>query len=333
MSHTLDRRAFLGRTAAAGVGAAVLGRRAFGQGGAGGKSVVVKAVRDTAVRDKKPDPKVVREMVHAVVMKLSGTSSPEAAWKTYIKPDDTVGVKINCLFGVGACTHPCVTEAVVEGVRLAGVPPEKIIVWDREDKHMTNSGYKVGKIDGVLYTGVNGDWEDEPTDIHTCKGRLAKILTRKITALVNVPILKTHGLAGVTFSLKNHYGSFHNPREAHGGRGSRKSHGGLCDPFIAEVNALPVIRKKTRLIVADALRPVANGGPQARPRYTYDEKAIMAGLDPVAMDTVGMKMLDAWRTKKDYPSLEETGSAVSIVTAAEKGLGVGDMSKIEIVEA
>ena len=333
MSREFGRREFLGRTAAAGVGAAVLGQRALAQGGSGGKSVVVKAIRADAVKDKKPDPKVAREMVHAVVMKLSGKSSPEAAWKAYIKADDTVGVKINCLFGVGACTHPCVTEAVVDGIRMAGVPAEKIIVWDREDKHLTNSGYKVGTIDGVLYTGVNDDWEEQPTDIHTCKGRLAKILTQKITALVNVPILKTHVLAGVTCSLKNHYGSFHNPRDAHAGQHGRKSHGGLCDPFIAELNALPPIREKTRLIVADALRPVANGGPQARPQFTYDEKAIMASLDPVALDTVGMKMLDAWRTKKDFSSLEETGSAVSITTAAEKGLGVGDMSKIEIVEA
>ncbi|MFO8013133.1 MAG: DUF362 domain-containing protein [Phycisphaerae bacterium] len=333
MGNSIDRRQFMGRTAAAGVGAAVLGQRALAQGGSDGKARVVKAVRPNAVKDKKPDPKVAREMVHAAVMKLSGTSSPEAAWKTYIKPDDVVGVKINCLFGVGACTHPCVTAAVVEGVRMAGVPAEKIIVWDREDKHLEKSGYKVGTIDGVLYSGVNGDWEDEPSDIHDCKGRLAKILTQKITALVNVPILKTHGLAGVTCSLKNHYGSFHNPSSAHGGRGGRKAHGGMCDPYIAELNALPVIREKTRLIVVDALRPVANGGPQARPRFTYDEKAIMAGLDPVALDTVGLKMLDAWRTKRDYPSLEETGSAVSITTAARKGVGEGDMSRIEIVEA
>jgi len=332
MSGKLGRRAFLGRTAAAGAGAAVLGRRAFAQG-EGGKSKVVRAVREDAVKDKKPDPKVVREMVHAVVMKLSGKSSPEAAWKTYVKPDDTVGVKINCLFGVGACTHPCVTSAVVEGIRMAGVPAEKIIVWDREDKHLKNSGYKVGKIDGVLYTGVNDDWEEEPVDIHTCKGRLAKILTRRVTALVNVPILKTHTLAGVTFSMKNHYGSFHNPGSAHGGRGGRKAHGGMCDPFIAEVNALPVIRKKTRLIVADALRPVGNRGPSARPRHTYDERAIMAGLDPVAMDTVGMTMLDAWRAGQKMPSLEKTGSAVSITSAAKMGLGVGDINKIEIVKA
>jgi uncharacterized protein (DUF362 family) len=331
MGNSIDRRQFMGRTAAAGVGAAVLGRQAFAQGGSG-KGRVVKAVRANAVTGKKPDPKVAREMVHAVVMKLSGQSSPEAAWKTYIKSDDVVGVKINCLFGVGACTHPCVTAAVVEGVRMAGVPAEKIIVWDREDKHLEKSGYKVGTIDGVLYTGVNGDWEEEPTAIHDCKGRLAKILTRKITAMVNVPILKSHVRAGMTFCMKNHYGSFHNPGSAHGG-GPKTVHGGTCDPYIAELTALDAIRKKERLFVCDALRPVANKGPMAQPRFTYTENTIMAGLDPVALDMVGLKMLDAQRKKMNLPSLEETDSARCVFTAARKGLGEGDMSKIEIVEA
>jgi uncharacterized protein (DUF362 family) len=331
MGSKVDRRQFIGQTAAAGVGAAVLGKRAFAQGG-GDKAIVVKAVRAGAVKDDKPDPKVAREMVHAVVMKLSGTSSPEAAWKTYIKSDDVVGVKINCLFGVGACTHPCVTSAVVEGVRMAGVPAEKIIVWDREDKHLEKSGYTVGKVDGVLYTGVNGDWEEEPTAIHDCKGRLAKILTRKITAMVNVPILKSHVRSGITFCMKNHYGSFHNPGGAHGG-GPKTVHGGTCDPYIAELTALDAIRKKERLFVCDALRPVANRGPMVQPRFTYTENTIMAGLDPVALDMVGLKMLDAQRKKMNLPSLEETESARCVFTAAKKGLGVGDMSKIEIVEA
>jgi len=265
-------------------------------------------------------------------MKLSGQSSPEAAWKTYIKPDDVVGVKINCLFGVGACTHPCVTDAVVEGVRMAGVPADKIIVWDREDKHLVKSGYKPGKKDGVLYTGVNGDWEDQPTRFCDCDGRLAKILAEKITALVNVPILKSHVRSGITFCLKNHYGSFHNPRDAHGG-GPKTVHGGTCDPYIAELNALPVIQKKTRLFVCDALRPVANKGPMVQPQFTYTENTIMAGLDPVALDYVGLKMLDAHRTSVGMPSLEATDSARCLFTAAKKGLGVADMSKIQIVEA
>lgn len=333
MSGGLARREFIGRTVAAGISAAVLGQGGGLARAAGPKSVVVKAVRDDAVADNKPNPAVVKEMVHAVVMKLSGKTTPEAAWKEYVKPSDVVGVKINCLFGVGACTHPCVTAAVVEGIRLAGVPPQNIIVWDREDGHLEKCGYKVGKIEGVLYTGVNGDWEEESTDIHTCKGRLAKILTRRCTALVNVPILKTHVQAGITFSLKNHFGSFHNPSGAHGDQKQKKVHGGMCDPFIAELNSLDCIRKKTRLIVGDALLPVANQGPQARAQFTWPYKAILASTDTVAIDYVGLKILDERRKEINLPSLEETGSAKCLFTAAAKGLGTADMNQIELVTA
>ena len=324
MSGGIARREFLGRTVVAGIGAAVLGQGGGLARAAGPKSVVVKAVRDDAVVDNKPNPAVVKEMVHAVVMKLSGKTTPEAAWREYVKPSDVVAVKINCLFGVGACTHPCVTAAVVEGIRLAGVPPQNIIVWDREDGHLEKSGYKVGKIDGVLYTGVNGDWEEDPTDIHTCKGRMAKILTQKCTALINLPILKTHAISGITQALKNHYGSFHNPSGAHGGG---------CDPFIAEVNGLKCIREKTRLIVSDALLPVADGGPQARPQWTWAYKAILASTDPVAIDYVGLKILDEQRAKIGKPPLESTGKAKCVATAAAKGLGTADMNQIELVTA
>ncbi|GAG42196.1 unnamed protein product, partial [marine sediment metagenome] len=55
--------------------------------------------------------------------------------------------------------------------------------------------------------------------------------------------------------------------------------------------------------------------------------------DPVAMDYVGLKMLDAGRKTLGLFSVEEAGGAKCVFTAAEKGLGVADMSKIQIVEA
>ena len=321
MNGRLGRREFLGRTAAIGAGIAVLGRTPARAAEGGAKSVVVKAVRDDAVADMKPNAPVVREMVHAVVMKLSGKKTPEEAWKQYVKPSDVVALKINCLFGVGAATHPEVTAAVVEGCQMAGVPADKIIVWDREDKDLEKSGYTISKGPGVRTLGVNGDWEDQPTAIATCQGKLAKILTQKCTALINVPILKTHVIAGVTMALKNHYGSFHNANQAHANG---------CDPFIAELNALDCIRKKTRLVVADALLPVAEKGPQARPEWTWEYKTILASLDPVAIDYVGVKILDEQRAKINLPPIEPKCKCVQ--TAAAKGLGVADMSKIEVVK-
>jgi uncharacterized protein (DUF362 family) len=317
----LRRREFIGTTVAAGVGVWTLGRGTVLGEGAGGKSIVVSCTRDDATKDKKPNADAVKQMVHAAVCKLAGKAKPEEAWGTFVKKGDVVGVKINCLFGVGAATHPEVTAAVVEGCQMAGVPADKIIVWDREDKHLEKSGYTVVKGPGVRYIGVEGAWEDQPTAIATCQGKLAKILTQQCTALINVPILKTHSTAGVTMALKNHYGSFHNPNQAH-------ENG--CDPFIAELNALDCIRKKTRLIVADALLPVAEKGPQARPEWTWEYKTILASLDPVAIDYVGVKILDEQRAKINLPPIEPKCKCVQ--TAAAKGLGAADMSKIEIVK-
>jgi len=53
-------------------------------------------------------------------------------------------------------------------------------------------------------------------------------------------VLKDHGTAGVTLSMKNHYGSVDNPGSLHGGQ---------CDPYIPELNNVPDIKDKTRLIV------------------------------------------------------------------------------------
>ena len=318
MAGRMDRREFLGATVAAGIGALALRQVPVLGAEAKGKAIVVRALRDGATADKKPAAAVVKEMVHATVCKLAGKAKPEDAWKHFIKPDDVVAVKINCLFGIGAATHPEVTAAVVEGILMAGVPADKIIVWDREDKHLENSGYTVVRDKGVRYIGVNGEWEEQPTDIHTCKGRLAKILTRECTALVSVPMLKTHVISGMTMALKNHYGSFHNPGDAHGN---------ACDPFLAEVNALDPIRKKTRLIVADALLPVADGGPQARPEWTWEYKAILAATDPVAIDTVGLQILQEQRGKLGKPPVK----VKCLATAAAKGLGVADLGQIEVV--
>jgi uncharacterized protein (DUF362 family) len=319
-----NRREFIGTSVAAGVGAWTLsqGQHEARAEEAKGKSIVASTTRNDATKEKKPNAPAVKEMVNAVVCKLSGKAKPEEAWGTFVKKDDVVAIKINCLFGVTASTWPEVTAAVVEGCKMAGVPENKIIVWDRSTKEMEKSGYTCSAGPGVRTIGVDGAWEEEPTAISTCQGKLAKILTRECTALINLPILKTHVIAGITMSMKNHYGSFHNPKDAHANG---------CDPFLAELNALDCIRKKTRLIVCDALLPLPDKGPQARPELTWAYNTIMASLDTVAIDYVGVKILDEQRKTLNLPPIEPKCKCIQ--TAAAKGLGVADMSKIEIVKA
>jgi len=316
----MHRREFIGRTVAAGIAVAALGRGRLTAEEAKAKSLVVKAVRDDATKDRKVNAAVVREMVHATVCRLAGKQKPEEAWATFLKKDDVVGIKVSSKFGVGSATHPEVAAAIVEGCRMAGVPDDKIIVWDYEDKHLAISGYTINRGPGVKYIGVNNDWEDQPTAIHTCQGRLAKVLTREITALVNAPILKSHPITGFTNALKNHYGSFHNPSAAHGTG---------CDPFMAHLNNLPAIRGKTRLIVSDVLMPVAERGPGPAPQFTWEYKGILAAADPVAIDYVAMKILDEQRAKIQKPPAES--KAKCLFTAAQMGLGAADPARIDLV--
>lgn len=267
---------------------------------------------------------VAQAMLFEAVRRLSGEKTDRAAWKRYFSSEDVVGIKVNCLFGRGASTHPEVVMAIVEGLKLAGVKPDNIIIWDRSDGDLAKTGYTLNREGpGVKCYGTNGDYEPNPTRQGSFNGRLSKILTERITALVNAPILKDHGISGITNACKNHYGSFDNPG-AH--------HGNNCDPYLADLNALPVIRQKTRLIVCDAIRPIADGGPGLRPDAAWDYNAILVATDPIAIDTVGWQIIEARRKEMGLPPLAQVGRPVRYLqTAAQMGIGTNDPNRIKLV--
>ncbi len=72
---------------------------------------------------------------------------------------------------------------------------------------------------------------------------LSKTLTQLCDAVINLPVLKDHGIVGVTMALKNMFGAIHNPNKYHPNAG---------DPYVADVNMLPAIRQKVRLTICDA---------------------------------------------------------------------------------
>jgi len=320
---SIDRRRFLGAVAAAGVGVAAVGGRSHPGTAqpAGGKSRVIRVRRTDAIDDAdQVNASVVKAMVDRSVAKLLGKNTADEAWKSLFGPSDVVTVKVNCLFGPGACTHREVAEAVVAGLLTAGVPADEITVWDREDKHLIVCGYEINRGPGVKFSGTQ--WDAQPTTSGSLNGKLATLVSDPaITALVNVPVLKTHGNPGLTLAHKNHYGSIDNPG-AH--------HGNGCDPYLTDLNALPCIKDKTRLILADALRPVGEGGPSAQPQYTWSYGGILAATDPVAIDAVGAQILDEWRAMKNMDSV--LPNARFLRTSEQAGLGTATLSQIDLLD-
>ena len=267
---------------------------------------------------------ILANMMDQAVAKLTGKTDAEAAWKSLFKTDDVVGIKINGLGGRGATTNPEVAYAAANAVVRAGVKPSNVVIWENRQDFLLSAGFKLNKDgDGIRVIAVGNDWEEEPTRSGSVNGRLAKILAREITALINIPFMKDHRMAGITGALKNHYGSFNNPMMCHANH---------CDPFIADVNLIPVIRNKTRLIVMDALRPVANGGPAFRRDAMWEYYGLLVSQDPVAVDSMAWKIIDERRKETGLPTVAEAGrEPISIATAAAKGLGVNNFDKMEIL--
>jgi len=144
--------------------------------------------------------------------------------------------------------------------------------------------------------------------------------------VINVPILKDHSGAGVTFAMKNMYGVLERPQDLHAGG---------CNPGVADLNAFPVIRKKLGLTIGDAMSSVYEGGPGFHPEHLWYPNALVVGEDRVAIDQVAWGLLEQKRAGVGLPMLEAVGRPPRyIATAADAAhqLGTNDPKRIQLVE-
>lgn len=91
----------------------------------------VVIVRSDGVTDKdgKVDGSRLEQMLDRGMRELSGKQKPEEAWKLYVRPDDSVGLKINQMM---TPTHQELTDSITRRLEKAGV--KKIVAWDRDHK-------------------------------------------------------------------------------------------------------------------------------------------------------------------------------------------------------
>jgi len=266
------------------------------------------------------DQDIVLELIDAGAQHVTGEDSADKAWNSLFSSDDVVAIKVNCIAPT-VFSHPVVAYAVAQRLMDIGVAPDRIIIWDRKTGELASTGYDLQDSGGSLrIKAVENEWDEAPTTQGKFSGRLAKILTQECSTLVNVPVLKDHGVSGVTLAMKNHYGSHHNPRDHHGNGG---------DPYIADLNSIPAIKDKTRLIVGDCTRGCAQGGPYAGdPRWVWSPNGIMVATDPVAHDAYGTKVLSEKRAALGLGALQPK----HVATAAARGLGTNDLSAMDVLD-
>ncbi len=286
--------------------------------------------------------RAVRSTLDDTLIALTGKNSTRDAWMKIfpkLNTSDTIGLKVNGI-NPKLPTHPEVAYAIAQSLSESlRINPNNILIWDRTNqelvkaKYMLNNGKEGFRCFGTLrklsqreplFSSNSEDYVGYDKNVLVNLGddvsmHLSRIVTEMCTYLINVPVLKDHKYgAGVTLSLKNHYGSISEPQKCHGGGG---------DPYIGNLNNLGCIRDKTRLIVCDGLFASYDGGPSGAPQWISHR--LMASFDPVAHDYIGAKIIDKKRSEKGLDLV--TPNIEWFKTAVKHGLGTNDPKEIETV--
>ncbi len=272
---------------------------------------------------------VSQEMVDLMtdrgMMDLTGTANRAAAWQT-ILPAYTAGQKVAIKInlnnaGCGDSDQvidalPQPVNAVILGLKAIGVAESDIWVYDVT--HGWHNGAMPSRLVSkvtALYPGVQFHSNESgcstalgysttqmvhfnPPAGRTISDRPICNALVQATYLINMPIMKKHGMAGVTLGFKNHFGSIDGCNQVHWSIQ-------LSDPnYLPTYSGLIDIydnthfKDKTVLTIGDALYGARINNysevPSRWPTFgNQSPNSLFFSKDPVAIDCVMYDFLDA----------------------------------------
>jgi hypothetical protein len=288
------------------------------------------------------DPEVVARMVEEALRVHGGTATAAAALAAHFKPAEKVAIKVNA-FG-----HPCSMVNPVTALTLArllveaGLRKPNIRIYDQYESRMRGAGYRLGKpADGIWVTGPDGA-DPALQEYRDGNRRVSFHWAQALVwadAVLNVCVPKDHDLTGVTGALKNvAFGSVRptaaRQKQPNGYTTVPAFHRNNADPAIAWLYAQPMIRDKVRLVVCDATRVLYQGGPKDNERHRARNNQILVSTDPVAMDVMILEIVNRHRKANRLKPIESDPRRPPrhIATAARLGLGVGERSRVTVVD-
>ena len=297
------------------------------------------------VRGGRFEAETIRRMVDGLVMHAARQTDIAAAWRVFVRPEDRVGIKVSASGAPVSSTHPAVVAAVAEGLVAAGVAPERVIIWDRKWDDLRRARYgalgrrytvvstdRFGGYDaeefitaavmGKLIAGDRGFNPSGAAEQTSSKSHISSVLLR-VNKVIHIPTLTDHLSSGLNGALPGMVlDNVDNWR-----RLARAPHFG--DPFLAEAYADPRIGGRVVLTILDALRPQYAGGPFPEPQYVVNHGALYASRDPVAIDAIGLQLLDRFREEGGLPLLSKSVGWVK--SAGLIGLGTAERERIRVI--
>jgi len=311
------------------------------------------------------DDGVVREMLDRGMRALTGEATTGGAWRRFFEPGDVVGIKVNAGGVPHVVSSPAIVAETCRQLMAVGIPPSQIVVFERFQNQIDAIGYPAHLPEGVeVFAAEAGNRRtdnrayDPETYVEVgffgeedSRSNMMRLVSRRLSKLVNIPNMKDHGATGATGCLKNvAYGCFSNVARSHS-RG--QTHTLTAVGTFASVEPL---RSRCVLQIMDGLHAVWHGGPFAKTtRYVFHPRRILVGTDPVAIDRLLLDIIDdkrkaegaisIWDRSPRYLKFNDAGSRDSdpnvnilirepghVEYASRLGLGVADLGRIRIEE-
>jgi hypothetical protein len=263
----------------------------------------------------------VNRMFEVGMIELTGTSTLIDAWNAIIpyQTGDKVAIKIN-LNNEDGCgdvdeqidAFPETINAIVDGLISIGVPAQDIWVVEPSKIIFDRIRDGVDNLDVQFFTDKNAcgdpnvhitpyiDQNSPDVNLANCPvGEPIKIAQVFVDAdhVINVPMLKGHGVSLPTLALKNHYGSvkFENYTRSDMHDYFYPNPNSYCnietnENILADINNNPNIKDKTRLIIGEGIYGNSKVHWKSVEQWGIfdndDPNIYFFGVDPVAMSSV-----------------------------------------------
>jgi hypothetical protein len=157
------------------------------------------------------------------------------------------------------------------------------------------------------------------------RGVLDNPVFQRATALFNARPMRTHHWSGVGSLIKNYIMFVPDPSNYHGDS---------CADLAVIWNK-PAVKGKTRLNVLVMLTPQFHGvGPHSfSPKYVWKYYGFLVGFDPVAVDSIGLRIIEAKRRDFFGEARPLSPPAKHILLADTRHhLGTADPGNIELIK-
>lgn len=271
------------------------------------RSRVVDVRSAFALNSGAVDKNVLNAVLSRGLLALTETERVEAAWRKILGTARKIVLKFNGVAADALGTTDAMADVLVESLEQAGYGTDVVALVEAPHAARRLKTREPEKGWGAAIQF--GEHREELANyLYACD------------ALINVPFLKTHRIAGMSGCLKNLSHALV--------RRPARYHADACSPFVGQIVSSREITSRLKLNLVNAIRVVVNRGPDAQEEDISANGGLLLGFDPLAMDIIGRDLLASYRKQR---GLLASLSIPYLDSATKIGLGRSRSTEIELI--